>query len=184
MSNLRVAKRYASALMVLADESKNTEAVAGDLLTVQSALKASKELRSFLASPVVSKEKKKGVLAEVFRKKVGKEVEGYLSAIIDKGREGLLGEILAEYFLLRDEELGIISVDIRTATEFSQSQEKALTKQLETFTRKKVRVTFSLDTMLKGGFVAKIGDTTLDGSIKRQLEILRGRLKNGSASKN
>jgi len=38
--------------------------------------------------------------------------------------------------------------------------------------------------LLKGGFVAKVGDTTLDGSIRRQLEILRSRLKDGSASKN
>ena len=184
MSNLRVAKRYASALRALADGARDTEAVAGDLLIVQTALKASRELRSLLASPIVPKEKKKAAVAEVFRKKIGKEVEGYLTSIIDKRREAILGEILAQYFLLRDEELGIVSVDVRTATEFSQAQEKALTKQLESYTRKKVRVTFSLDTMLKGGFIAKIGDTTLDGSIRRRLEILRGRLKDGSASKN
>jgi len=38
--------------------------------------------------------------------------------------------------------------------------------------------------MLKGGFVAKVGDTTLDGSVRRQLEKLRSRLKNGAATKN
>ena len=184
MSNLRVAKRYASALMALTGENKKPEAIADDLLTVQSAIKSSKELRSLLASPVVSKEKKKAVIAEVFNKKIGDVVHRYLASIIEKRRENMLPEVLEQYFLLRDEQLGIVSVNVRTAVEFSAAQEKALIKQLESFTQKKVRVSFSLDKILKGGFVAKVGDTTLDGSIRRQLELLRLRLKNGSVSKN
>ena len=184
MSNLRVAKRYASALMALTGEAKKSDAIANDLLTVQAAITSSKELRSLLASPVVPKDKKKAAVAEIFGTKVGSVVHGYLASIIEKRREDVLPEVLEQYFLLRDEQLGIVSVDVRTAVEFSAAQEKALVKQLESFTRKKVRVSFSLDKVLKGGFVAKVGDTTLDGSVKRQLELLRSRLKNGSVSKN
>jgi F-type H+-transporting ATPase subunit delta len=108
----------------------------------------------------------------------------YLSAIIEKRRESVLAEMLEQYFLLRDEQLGIVSVDVRTAVKFSAEQEKSLIRQLESYTQKKVRVSFSLDKILKGGFVAKVGDTTLDGSIRRQLELLRSRLKDGSVSKN
>jgi F-type H+-transporting ATPase subunit delta len=184
MSNLRVAKRYASALMALTAESRKPEAIADDLLTVQAAIKSSRELRSLLASPVVPKEKKKAVVTEIFQKRIGGDVQEYLHSIIDKRREDVLAEILLQYFLLRDEQLGIVSVDVRTAVEFSAGQEKSLVKQLEAYTQKKIRVSFSLDKLLKGGFVAKVGDTTLDGSIRRQLEILRSRLKDGSASKN
>lgn len=184
MSNLRVAKRYASALMELTGENKKPEAIANDLLTVQSAIKASKELRLLLASPVVPKEKKKAVVAGIFNKKIGDVAQHYLASIVEKRREDILPEILEQYFLLRDEQLGIVSVNVRTAVEFSAAQEKALIKQLESFTQKKVRVSFSLDKILKGGFVANVGDTTLDGSIRRQLELLRSRLKNGSVSKN
>ncbi len=184
MSNLRVAKRYASALIELTNGEKKPEAVADDLLTVQAAIASSRELRSLLASPVVSKEKKKAVLTEIFQKKIGDAVFQYLISIIEKKREDVLPEMLVQYFLLRDEQLGIVSVDVRTPVEFSSTQEKALTKQLESFTKKKVRVSFSLDKMLKGGFVAKVGDTMLDGSIRRQLELLRVRLKDGSVSKN
>ncbi len=184
MSNLRVAKRYASALMALTGEAKKPEAIADDLLTVQSTVKSSRELRSLLASPVVSKEKKKAVIAEIFGKKIGAAVNQYLAAIIEKRREDVLPEVLEQYFLLRDEQLGIVSVDVRSAVKFSAEQEKSLIRQLESYTQKKVRVSFSLDKILKGGFVAKVGDTTLDGSIRRQLELLRSRLKDGSVSKN
>ncbi|HTR82772.1 MAG TPA: ATP synthase F1 subunit delta [Bacteroidota bacterium] len=184
MSNLRAAHRYASALMALTLEAKKPEAIAGDLLTVQTAIKASKELRSLLASPIISKEKKKVIFSALFEKKIGGDVLKFIDAIVDKRRENILPEILAQYFLLRDEELGVVAVDVRTAVEFSSAQETRLTKQLESYTQKKVRVSFSLDKMLKGGFVAKVGDTTLDGSVRRQLEKLRSRLKNGAATKN
>lgn len=180
MSNLRVAKRYASALMALTGEAKNPEAIAGDLLDVQSAIKSSKELRTLLASPVISKGKKKSVFAEIFKNKIGDSVQLYLASMVEKGRGDILPETLVQYFLLRDEQLGIVSVDVRSAIEFSPVQEKTLTKQLEGITMKKVRVSFSLDKMLKGGFVAKVGDTMLDGSVRRQLEILRSRLKDGA----
>ena len=170
--------------MALTGEAKKPETIAGDLLTVQAAVTLSKELRLLLASPVVSKEKKKSVMAEIFGKKIGSVVSQYLVAIIDKGREDILAEVLDQYFLLRDEQLGIVSVDVRSAVKFSTEQEKSLVRQLESYTQKKVRVSFSLDKVLKGGFVAKVGDTTLDGSIRRQLELLRSRLKDGSVSKN
>ena len=138
MSNLRVAKRYASALMVLTGEAKHPEPIADDLLTVQSAITSSKELRSLLASPIVSKEKKKAVIAELFSKKIGTEVSQYLAAIIEKRRENVLPEVLEQYFLLRDEQLGIVSVTVRSAVKFSAEQEKSLVRQLESFTQKKV----------------------------------------------
>jgi F-type H+-transporting ATPase subunit delta len=170
--------------MALTEEAKKPEAIASDLMTVQTAIKASRELRSLLVSPVVSKDKKKAVIAELFGKKIGDVVHQYIVAIIEKGREYVLGEMLEQYFLLRDEQLGIVAVDVRTAVKFSADQEKKLVQQLESFTQKKVRVSFSLDKVLKGGFVARVGDTTLDGSISRQLELLRSRLKDGSTSKN
>ncbi|MCK9410095.1 MAG: ATP synthase F1 subunit delta [Bacteriovoracaceae bacterium] len=180
MSNVRIATRYASALMELTNEQKKSDAVANDLQTVKNAVEASRELRLMLASPVIAKEKKQGVLREVFKKKAGELVLGYLEQIVAKGRENILGEILTQYFILRDEQLGIVRVRVRTSVDFSAKQEKDLTKQLETMTKKKVEITFSLDKTIKGGFVARVGDTVLDGSVKRQLEILKLKLKQGS----
>lgn len=180
MSNLRIASRYASALMELTNEQKKSDAVADDLLTVKNVLDASRELRQVLASPVIAKEKKQAVLRDVFKKKVGDLVQGYISQIVVKGRENILSDILTQYFILRDVQLGIVRVSVRTSVEFSAKQEKELAKQLEAMTKKKVEIAFSLDTSIKGGFVARVGDTVLDGSVKRQLEIMKMKLKQGS----
>jgi F-type H+-transporting ATPase subunit delta len=180
MSNLRAANRYASALMALTGEQKKPDVVAGDLLIVMNAIDSSRELRIALGSPIISKEKKKAILRDVFKKKVGDLVLLYLDVMTNKGRENILHDILKQYFVLRDEELGIARVIVKTSIDFSSKQEKDLQKQLETMTKKKVIVTFSVDKSVKGGFIARVGDTVLDGSVKRQLEILKKKLTEGS----
>jgi F-type H+-transporting ATPase subunit delta len=47
-------------------------------------------------------------------------------------------------------------------------------------TKKQVEITFSVEKNLKGGFIARVGDTVLDGSVQRQLELLKIKLKQGS----
>jgi F-type H+-transporting ATPase subunit delta len=50
--------------------------------------------------------------------------------------------------------------------------------------RKKVRVRFAVDMAIKGGLVVRIGDTVLDASVRRQLEILRERFVAGDPHSN
>jgi F-type H+-transporting ATPase subunit delta len=75
--------------------------------------------------------------------------------------------------------MGIVRVTVSTSVEFSVKQKSILEKQLEEFTQKKVSIVFSMDTSLKGGFIARVGDTVLDGSLRRQLELLKTRLLEG-----
>lgn len=180
MSAQRIARRYASALAALTNEQKKPAVIAGELQIVKHAIEHSRGLRNVLVSPIISKGKKKAILNEIFRNKAGEMVLRYLNAVVDKGREMFLGEILKQYFELRDVEMGIVRVNVATSIEFSPKQENALEKKLETITRKKVEAVFSVDTSLKGGFVARIGDTVLDGSILRQLQIMKRKLKEGS----
>lgn len=180
MSNIRVATRYASALMALTNEQKKSNAIAAELLIVKEVIASSRPLRNILASPIVNKEKKQAILQDLFKKRISSAVLGYLHEIVGKGREEILGEILAQYFIMRDNELGIVRVEVKTSVEFSTKQEKDLVKQLEAMTKKKVEIVFSLDKAIKGGFVARVGDTVLDGSIRRQLEILKVKLQQGS----
>ncbi|HLP17899.1 MAG TPA: ATP synthase F1 subunit delta [Bacteroidota bacterium] len=179
MSTYRIAHRYAGALMKLTAELKKPEAAAADLMTVKNALESSRELRLMLESPIISADKKKDVLSAIFTKKIGEAVRDYLLEIISKGRAQYLHQILVQYFELRDDSMGIVRVAVQTPVEFSAKQKKDLEKHLEAFTGKKVAVAFSLDASIKGGFIARVGDTVLDGSIRRRLELLKSALSEG-----
>jgi len=180
MSVYRVARRYAEAVSELAEEQKQSERVAADLELIRKTLMGSRELVTFLKSPVISKEKKQTVIGDLFRSKVSGFTFSFLALLLDKGREDVLRAIVDEFFKLRDDRLGIITLDVRAATELTGDQQGNIVKRFETMTGKTIRVSFSVDKELKGGIVARVGDTVFDGSIQRQLELLRERFAEGN----
>jgi F-type H+-transporting ATPase subunit delta len=175
MSNLRIANRYAEALMKTAEETHVLKNVSDDLTVVQRIIKESREFQLFLKSPVVKKEKKQKVLEAAFGKSIQPLTLQFLSLLTEKGREDVLLSIIEAFFRLQDEILGIVHVHVRAATDLSEQQKTQLKQRFETYSKKKVRIDVSLDKQLIGGFIANVGDTMFDGSVKRQLELLRNR---------
>jgi F-type H+-transporting ATPase subunit delta len=98
-----------------------------------------------------------------------------LSLLIEKDREDVLPSIIEAFFQLQDEMLGIVHVRVTTAAELSQQQTEQLKQRFEAYSKKKVFIDQSVDKQLIGGFIARIGDTVFDGSVKQQLELLRER---------
>ena len=184
MSDMRVAKRYAAALMESAREQNVLEEVAQDVQILKEVLQHTREFRLFLSSPIISIEKKRRVVTELFARQLHPMTFTYLHMLIEKGRESILPSIITQFYSLHDEMLGIISVDVKTAVPFSGTQEKKLITQLEEYSGKKVRVTFSLDKSIQGGFIVRAGDTVFDGSVRRQFERLRERFVLGAPERN
>jgi F-type H+-transporting ATPase subunit delta len=184
MKNMRVARRYAGALMEAAEEGNAIEATATDLALVASALRTSRDLWLLAQSPVVSPAKKAAVFRAVFASRIGKGTMDFLDLVIDKQREGHLAEIVEQFALLRDEKMGIVSVDVTTAVEFTPSQRTDLSNELERYTKKKVRIRMTVDRAIKAGLVVRIGDTVLDASMRRQLELLKARFLEGGPATN
>jgi F-type H+-transporting ATPase subunit delta len=182
MVQLRVAGRYAHALMEFAEGRRNVEEVAEDLTKLRTLMKESRDFAVFLRSPVIKREKKREVLKSLFEKKFHAATNEFLSLLAKKGREDALPEIIKEFFRLRDVGLGIVNVDVRSAVELSRQHSTQLEKTFEGYTKKKVRLLLTIDKQLKGGFVAKIGDTVFDGSVTRQLELLRQRFERGEGA--
>jgi F-type H+-transporting ATPase subunit delta len=96
----------------------------------------------------------------------------------------LLESIVGKFLDLRDKKLGIVNVQVRSAVPMSDAQEKKLRENYEKLLNKKVKFEFTIDPTVIGGFVAKVGDTVYDASLKNQLEILKKRFLKGGASLN
>jgi F-type H+-transporting ATPase subunit delta len=181
MSIERVAKRYAAALMAAAAGAGEVDRIAADIDSVARTIAGSRGLVLLLKSPVVSIEKKTGIFRELFEKRIGALPMEFLRLMIAKRREGIIPAMIAEFGRLRDEREGIVNVQVTSAHELSSSQQQLLGSRLEGMTGKKVRLQLSRDGSLKGGLLVRIGDTVMDSSIKRQLELLREQFVHGGA---
>lgn len=184
MRNIRAARRYAVALMAVAEEQHVIDQVAADLELVAQVLRSSRGMRLLVANPVVSRGTKKSIFKEMFSARVGEETRAFLVLLISKHREVLMLEIAEQFVVLRDEKYGIVNVDVTSAVELAETQATELRARLEQYTQKNVRVRFLLDPSIKGGLLVRIGDTMVDVSVTHQLEELRQRFLEGGAELN
>jgi F-type H+-transporting ATPase subunit delta len=184
MAETKVSIRYANSLLDLTSEKNNLEVISKDMELVFSAINSSKELKNLFASPVIKSEKKKSILIEIFKNKISDDSINFLKFIVDKNREVLLNSIIEKFLELRDIKLGLVRVEVKTSFEFAEEQKEKLKKRLESILNKKAYLNFIVDKSIVGGFIARIGDTVYDASIKHQLDLLRKEFLQGSVQLN
>ncbi len=178
MKGTRAAKRYAGALLDLSAEMKKTDPVAADMVMIHDWVSSSHELKSFLLSPIIDRARKKKAVEALFKGKVDELTEHFLYLLVDKERESLTDQIAVEFKRLYDDLLGIGTAKVRAPFRLDSAEGSKVQSTLEVLTGKKIRLSFSIDRSLVGGFLAQIGDTVYDGSVRRQLELIGQKLIN------
>jgi len=66
--------------------------------------------------------------------------------------------------------------EVRSAIALTEDQKSRLAEALGKATGKQVEVKVIIDPSIQGGLVAQVGDTVIDGSVRRRLEQLKNAL--------
>jgi F-type H+-transporting ATPase subunit delta len=96
-----------------------------------------------------------------------------LVLLAERDRLVLLPDLLAAY---RDRLLDyqqVVRAEVTTATPIGPERAKAIEQGLAHVTGRTVRLGTRVDPSIIGGVVARIGDTIYDGSVTRQLELMK-----------
>ena len=184
MSEYKVSRRYATSLLESAIEKNMLDSIARDIELVASTLDANRQLILALSNPVIRPNVKLKVLEEIFKSRVNPDTMNFLGFLVEKNREDLLDNISKIFLELRDEHLGIVTVEVTSASSFNDEQTEQLKNNLERFLNKKVRLSFKINKEIIGGFIAKVNDTVFDASLLHQLELLKTQFLKGGASLN
>jgi F-type H+-transporting ATPase subunit delta len=105
-------------------------------------------------------------------------VRNFIAVIMGHQRLAELGEILAEYHAVADEQSGLAEAEITSAYPLNDQDRAELEAQVAKLAGGRVRATYYQDATLLGGAVVRIGSTVYDGSIRAQLQQLKQRLVN------
>jgi F-type H+-transporting ATPase subunit delta len=176
MKDTRVAKRYAAALFEVAKRDGILDAVAQDLSLVERSLEHQPLLRTVLAQPLVTEERKGKMVADVFSDNITATSLNFLKLLVRKRRADLVQETIDEFRLLLAEHLNIVDATARTAIALTAAQVDGLTKSLEKLTGKRVNLKAEVDPAMIGGVVVRIGDNIIDGSVRGRLHRLEVQL--------
>jgi F-type H+-transporting ATPase subunit delta len=179
VKSVAVAKRYARALAACVAETDpaGLDKVAADLALAAGALARDPRFLRFFADPArLDRDKESAIDALVRQAKIGEPTGNFLRLLVRNRRLSSLPAIHEAFEVIRDQRLGVVPVEATTAVPLKAEEVKRFREALEKMTRRKVRLALQVDPGVLGGVRARIGSKIYDGTLKRQLAILRERL--------
>jgi F-type H+-transporting ATPase subunit delta len=179
MRETTIARNYAETLLVLAGRAQDLRGWGKMLTDVASAIQENPTLRLFLESPKVSGAQKCEVIGKAFSDRMPRLMLRFLQTLIANRRQMLIPEIAEEYLNLVDEAEGRLHARVTVAKETDDAGRDAIAQHLSRMFGKQVVPHLTVDPSIMGGVVVHVGDTVLDGSVKKRLASLRRKMLTG-----
>lgn len=176
MRDTTIARNYAEALLALASKAGDLDGWGALVSGLSDAIQGNDQLRHFLEAPQVAAQDKKRVVEKAFTGKLPQPMMRFVQKLIENRRQMLLPEIAVEYANLVDERAGRVHAQVTVARELGDADRAAIAAQLSARLGKVVVPHLTVNPAILGGVVVKVGDRVMDGSVRRRLSTLRGRL--------
>jgi len=166
---------YATAFIDSLKTAEEIQKGGDDLETFSRLLDELPSLTRVLEHPGMPLERRRTILEEVLSKINPHPVSNKLfRLIVEKGRVREVKAIAEAFSELRAARLNVAAAEVVTATPLDGAGRAEWEKTLARLTGKKVTITYSTDGDLIGGALTRVGSTVYDGSVRRQVERIRG----------
>ena len=174
MAVATVAARYAKSLLDLAKEQGIAETMYTDMKFVKQTLAKNRQLAVVLKNPIVRAEKKNAVMKAVFASRLNPLTMSFFQIIANKNREAII-DAIADQFVIQYEVLTRVEratiITTMPLTDPLRDQFRAIVMKYTT--GKTVEFDERIDQNLIGGYILRVGDQQIDGSIRSQLNEIR-----------
>ncbi|MDU5949832.1 MAG: ATP synthase F1 subunit delta, partial [Paenibacillus macerans] len=112
------------------------------------------------------------VISQAIEGKLSKSVVSLAKLLVERGRIGILPELLDAYIKISSDALGIANAVVLTTYPLNEEEKGQVAAEFGALVGKKIRVENEIDKSLLGGMKVRIGDTLYDGSLAGKLERL------------
>ena len=169
-----VAKRWALALMELAQEDENIskEDILDDLREVGSTIDSNEELSNVIENPSISTEEKQVVLCKLFQNSIMPIVYNFIFVLNLRKRVSIVSEIANEFEKELERIKNIARVNITSAIELNDSRKDEIKEKISKKLNKEVIVEWGIDSDIIAGLVFNIDELIIDNSVRNKLEDL------------
>lgn len=172
MNNGKISIRYAKALLSSAKEAKVEEQVYSEMTTLESAFAQIQLLKQAMTNPTLTKEDKIKLLNSVFNNKASKLTQGFITLVVENGREDYFHRIALSFQELYRKDKNIVVTHLTTAIELDEPLKKKIINSVEEQENSKVELRTEVNPDIIGGYILDIDGKRLDASIIRQLSKL------------
>lgn len=174
MTEGSVSRRYAKALLEIAQESHAVDRFGNDLEKFSAVAQLDGgRLGAALCNPIFTLPERRLVLERVLPGlNLDATVANFLRLLLDKTRMDALSDIVREYRAFADVEANRVRASVTTAATLDAISRVQVQRALEVATGKSVVLEARVDAGLIGGMVAQVGSRVYDASIRSRLERL------------
>jgi F-type H+-transporting ATPase subunit delta len=176
MKDKSIAKVWAQALLEMAQEKKKLGAVVDGVHLLRAILDALPQWVDFLASPKIPPDAKKALMDRALKRKADPILLDFCGLLVDRVRGMFLPDILEAFLEIHREAQGILEAHVRCAKPLTGTLETQIRKRLSKLLGKMVELEVTVDPGVIGGLSIQVGDTRFDGTLKRSLNEIAGRL--------
>ena len=149
-----------------------------DIDALDTAMKASADLRDLIGSPIYSRDEQAAAIAAIAAKmNLSGTVANLLGLMAAKRRLFVLPQLVTVLRQMIATEKGEVSAEVTSAKALTKTQSDKLAKTLSAQAGKSVQIKASVDETLIGGLVVKIGSKMIDTSIRAKLMALQNMMK-------
>ncbi len=170
-----LARPYAKAIFSAALDVGNHEGVAKDLALL-SAVSQTQEVSRLIEDPELSKDKIAQTIIGLADGEVDKLANKMLELLADNKRLNLIEAINTSYQELLEQHNNTSSIVVNVANQPSEDNKNMIIEKLLSEHGEGSNIEFSEDPSIMGGLSIKIGDETLDLSIKGKVKKLVNQL--------
>jgi F-type H+-transporting ATPase subunit delta len=170
-------KGYAEALFRVLQAEGELDKVEDELFRFGKLLESNYDLKQALSDQSLPREQRAKVLDALLADKVTPHTLGLLQFIVNQGHARQLPEILADLSDIAADARNSAVAEVRTAVPLDEDQRKQLAAALSKVTGKRIELKALVDKSVLGGVYAKIGDTVIDGTVRRRLQQLKEQVR-------
>jgi F-type H+-transporting ATPase subunit delta len=170
-----VVSRYAEAFLSFTRANCGIDKALKDLIIVKNVIRDNPGFGDLMNNPEISYVEKCTIIDEVMKDNLSDEIRSFLKLLLEKKRFGIFLDV-AEYLRAKYSHHGQVDVLLKTAFPLELDLIKKIEEALKNKLKKDLRFYIDLDGSLLGGVQVVIGNTIIDGSVKKRLDELREKL--------
>ncbi len=169
----KIAAPYARALFDFSVDKNIMHQITADFQNLEIFLNESSDLLEYLNNPIVSQDAKREILTKTLESQINTETFKFLMVLVSRDRINLLNSVITNYLELVYETASIKTIEVLTASSFTNLQKDTLVQKLKELTNaREIRLVITVDPSLIGGFLIKTESKVIDFTIKNQLQQL------------
>jgi F-type H+-transporting ATPase subunit delta len=168
-----IARRYAKGLFAVGEKDGHYRDYLGQLDGFLQVVEKGPKIEKALMMPLLAMDKRKELLADVIRAlAMDKAPAALLALLLERNRMNYLSSICNAYEEMADSKEGLVRGVGYSAYPLSEGALTRLEEALGSKLSKRVKLDMREDKSLIGGVKVIVGGFRIDGSVRRQLELL------------